>query len=558
MYKDLDIHEETNRIVLFRETLEGSNTLDVFDIGTRQFHFSTSEKYIPLSPRISPTGKEIAFGCMDGKIYSMSLGEGAISPLVDMEGMDSGFTVWAADGSKLCFSSYKDSQTPPNIYALDMNRGEITQYTNCSRCIDRFPQISPCGCYILFTRHHLDEADMPGRAMLLDVSQGKLIQLPQQDGTHYEIGRGCWSADSKHVIVSELSGNDRCLQIYNLTSNSFRSTFAYPELQGGLFFQQEERILVICKKEIFIISMIDGQIEKKFPLPEALSIAPTQRGPAAVLNTDTTAVYFCNEASFVYRVNLLDGNADLITKGIARNQPEKEEHMVVSYDGLHIPVHHYKPGKANDLGVLYVIGGPGERIDDGDPILLKLLDEGYEVISPAYRGCEGYGLDFTNANQGLYGKGDVEDIIACAKDWKIRNANRPLAIVGYSYGGFLTFLSMAHDESPFEKGVTLWGVTALEHLGYHLPRAYPGEPVEKQIAKMKRNPLQQAHLIQRPLLILHGGKDTTSTNEEVIAIQQRIVEQGAVCEVIIYEDGTHGLHNYRKKIFKELISFLDR
>ncbi|MDN4607869.1 S9 family peptidase [Sporosarcina highlanderae] len=557
MFKDLDIHEDTNTIVLFKETPEGSNMLEVVDIDTGQIRFSTSGRYVPLSPRISPTGKEIAFGCMDGKIYSMSLVDGTITPLVDAEGMHSGFGVWSADGSTLCFSSYIDSQTPPDIYTLNMNSGELTQHTNCNRCIDRFPQISPCGQYIVFTRHHLDEPNMPRRAMLLDVTDGRLVQLPQRNDTEIEIDRGCWSGDSKYIIVSELSGDDSCLQIYNVRSNSIQTTISFPDLQGGVFFQREENVLVLCKHEIVVTSMIDGRIEERFHLPDAISIAPTQRGPAAVLNPDETKVYICNEASSVYQLDLMDGEFELIIKDIVQNLSEKEEYKVVSYDGLHIPVHHFKPETAKDLGVLFVIGGPGEQLDDDDPILMKLFNEGYEVIMPAYRGCAGFGQEYQNANKGLYGKGDVEDIISCAKDWKKRNANRPLAIVGYSYGGFLTFLSMAHSEQPFDRGAALWAVTSLEHLGYHLPRAFPSDPVEKQEAMMKRNPLLQTGFIQRPLLILHGGQDTTSTNEEVLTIQQKIEEKGSRCELIIYEDGAHGLKNHRKELFEELLSFLD-
>lgn len=557
MYKDLDVHEDTNTLVLFKETPEGTNMLEVVDSRTGKIRLYTSKGYVPLSPRISPTGKEIAFGCMDGKIYSMSLADGKIIPIVDIDGVRSSFGVWSADGATLCFSGYKDSQTPPNIYTLDMNCGGIIQQTNCNRCIDRFPHISPCSRYIVFTRHQLDEPNMPGRAMLLNVIDGNLVQLPQRDNTHYEIGRGCWSADSEHVIISELSGDERCLQIYHVSSNSFLTNLSYPELQGGIFFQQEEKILAISKHEILVVSMIDGRIEQKIPLPDAVSIAPTQRGPAALLNSESTTIYLCNESSSVYQISLMDGSVDLIVNGIAHLQLEKEKYEIISYDGIHVPVHRFQPENKKELGVLFVVGGPGERIDDNDPILLKLVKEGYEVIAPAYRGCSGYGEEFKNANKGLYGKGDVEDIIACANDWKKLNGDRPLAIVGYSYGGFLTFLSLAHSADLFEKGATLWGVTALEHLGYHLPKAYPSDPEEKQVAKIERNPLHQAAAIKTPLLIVHGGQDTTSTNEEVLEMKRKIEEHGGRCEVIIYEDGAHGLGNHRKELFEELLSFLE-
>src|SRR5690606_31068828 len=91
----------------------------------------------------------------------------------------------------------------------------------------------------------------------------------------------------------------------------------------------------------------------------------------------------------------------------------------------------------------------------------------------------------------------------------------------------------------------------------HLPRAYPIDPEEKLVAKIERNPLHQAAAIKSPLLIVHGGQDTTSSNEEVLEMKLKIEEHGGRCEVIIYEDGAHGLGNHRKEVFKELLSFLE-
>lgn len=124
--------------------------------------------------------------------------------------------------------------------------------------------------------------------------------------------------------------------------------------------------------------------------------------------------------------------------------------------------------------------------------------------------------------------------------------------MGYSYGGYLTLLSMTYEENPFDSAVSLWGVTQLEHLQMHLPKAYPKHPKERNVAKIERNPLKLAYKINKPLLIFHGEKDTTSTTEDVLHIQKQILAHGGTCDVVIFEDDTHGLAKHLHEIFDRI------
>lgn len=194
----------------------------------------------------------------------------------------------------------------------------------------------------------------------------------------------------------------------------------------------------------------------------------------------------------------------------------REEYRVTSRDGRSIPVHRYIPPNPKQLGVLFVFGGPGSEVNPDYHVIQRLLREGYEVISPSYRG----------------------------------------SIAGFSYGGFLTLLAIAQEDAPWDCGVTLWAATRIEHQGLHLPRAYPKDPAEKAKAVVERNPIEQSSRIRKPLLILHGGRDTTSANEEVAAIRRNMTSNGAVCNLVIFEDDTHGLAKNRKEMFRNVFDFL--
>jgi len=94
-------------------------------------------------------------------------------------------------------------------------------------------------------------------------------------------------------------------------------------------------------------------------------------------------------------------------------------------------------------GVVLVHGGPHtcarRRFTPEVPFL---INEGYHVIRPNYRGSEGRGAEFANAIIGDWGGGEQDDIEAAGRwlgDREGVDENR-LAIVGHSYGGYTALL----------------------------------------------------------------------------------------------------------------------
>jgi dipeptidyl aminopeptidase/acylaminoacyl peptidase len=129
-------------------------------------------------------------------------------------------------------------------------------------------------------------------------------------------------------------------------------------------------------------------------------------------------------------------------------------------------------------------------------------------------------------------------------------------VAGYSYGGFLTFLALAQTEIPWAGGIALWSVSELSHLGLHQHRAFPTDAAQQAAARVERSPLQQAGRIRIPLLIFHGALDTAATSEEMKAIRAAVSGQGGECELIIFDDDTHGLMRHRDEIHARVLRFL--
>lgn len=301
-----------------------------------------------------------------------------------------------------------------------------------------------------------------------------------------------------------------------------------------------------------------GEIIQKLRLPNNIPVQETLRGPSVSLSSHSDNMYLLNEESCLFKINKNASFELLFNKEVSNGRRPiftRQEYTVASQDGRQIPVHLFIPKDPKKMGILFVHGGPGERVDDlNDPLLLRLLKEGYEVIVPAYRGCAGYGEEHKNANRGEYGRADVWDLLSVGLDWKIKSDyKRPLACMGYSYGDYLTLIASSFPNIPWDCAITAWGVTRLEYLRFHLPKAYPAE--KRSDAVRERNPLEQSKKISVPLLILHGEKDTTATNRDVISIKKQIQTHEGRCELYIYND-THGLEKHRKEMYEQIFSFL--
>jgi dipeptidyl aminopeptidase/acylaminoacyl peptidase len=557
MFADFDINTKSNTLAVLEYLSDGSKKITVTDIETKKTISEVGNSYISQGPRISPSGEELAF-FGNGKMFVQTLKNQSIRLLSNEPNVHTNFCEWSNDSSSLCFGSFnKSDKTPPTIYYMDTKGQKMVQLTD-SKGVDRFPQWSPSSKYIAFHRQYLHERNQPKSINIIDVDTEESFQIPRKVDTTHEIGRFCWSKDSGRILVKEISDSSPILKVFDLKNKSFVCKIDFPNLVGGIFFPQEDKILVICKNELFITSFPDGKILKKLSLPQHCSIQNTLRGPAAAISHDSEFINFLTSNSCIYRLDL-EGQYDLLLQASEEVLPafEKAEYEVSSRDGRKIPVHHFIPENPKPMGIVFVIGGPGGSVDSKDSVLLRILKEGYEVVAPVYRGCSGYGKEHQKANNGEYGRADVSDVIACSVDWKNKtNQERPLAVIGYSYGGFLTFLSLSNHEAPFDCGITLWGVTRIENLPMHLPKAFPNSSKEKAIAKVERNPLDQAHKISAPLLILHGGQDTTSTNEEIQIIEKQINSHGGICELVIFEDDTHGLAKNRKEMFNHIFTFL--
>lgn len=558
MFRDFDLHPSMGRLVVEGEG-EVQARIVVHDLASGECLGEVPERLLALRPRFSPDGEQVfCFG--NGRIYRHHLTDDTTDTVVDIAGSHASFPALSPDAGALAFSAlelpFEPEERPPRLFLLDLVSGKTEQVAPDHRhSADRFPQWSPTSRSLAFERRLHGPEGISTVVVLADRAGLGTKELSKEPGCNQKIGRSCWSHDGAHILATEsFGGTTRRLAAYHADSGQRVWLLEAPGITGGCFDPYRPRVLCTTDESLGLYEFPSGR------LVAALQLDGPQRraaiGPTVAFDPSEDIVYFVDQVGRVLRWNVADGTTVVVLEDEQQESApyyEMQEYWFTARDGREIPVQLYAPRRPNGKAVLYVQGGPGPEIDPSDPIALRLLDEGYQLIRPAYRGTAGYGDEHARANQGEWGRTDVWDIVDCAIDWATRfdGDSRSLGLAGFSYGGFLTFLASTYPESPWSCAITLYGVTRF------LPRFLALQAEELERAATERSPIARAGDIRVPLLMLHGGRDTTSSTEDVMSIRDAVRDSGIPCELVVFEEDTHGLRLSRPAMFRHMLEFLD-
>src|SRR5262245_20162678 len=113
-----------------------------------------------------------------------------------------------------------------------------------------------------------------------------------------------------------------------------------------------------------------------------------------------------------------------------------------------------KRGDAKLPLIVFVHGGVHSNFNTSNVhILRELIQQGYAVLAPEYRGSSGFGREFWELID--YGGLEVEDVFA-AKQWMLENHDnidpQRVGIIGWSHGGLITLMSLFAHPKDFQVG----------------------------------------------------------------------------------------------------------
>ncbi|MFG2356421.1 prolyl oligopeptidase family serine peptidase [Streptomyces sp. NPDC048521] len=229
----------------------------------------------------------------------------------------------------------------------------------------------------------------------------------------------------------------------------------------------------------------------------------------------------------------------------------------VARDGLALGGWYYRaPGRSPEEPapcVLHLHGGPEEQERPVlDPLYHELLGRGLDVFAPDIRGSSGYGRSFVDADLGAGRFAALDDVADCAAHVVVEGLADPrrLAVMGRSYGGYLTMASLVWHPDLFRTGVAVCGMSDLTTffagtepwIAESAAHKY-GHPERDRALLRALSPMSRVDALRVPVLAVHGEHDTNVPVGESEQFVRAARERGLDAELLLlHEEG----HEFRR------------
>lgn len=230
-----------------------------------------------------------------------------------------------------------------------------------------------------------------------------------------------------------------------------------------------------------------------------------------------------------------------------------EKLRIKARDGLAMDAYLTVPENAAKAPlIVFPHGGPTARDYMAfDPWLQFFVKQGYAVLQVNFRGSEGYGNAFEIAGYKQWGKAMQDDLIdaiaSVSKDARVDTGRS--CMVGASYGGYAALTASFRDAGKFQCFVSISGISDLAAMLQLDGRYNKGLKAVQQVMigdyDTQRPELDKVSAffnqaaIKKPLLLIHGVKDTRVSYKQSEKLYEELKEKGAPVEYLELKDGTH-------------------
>lgn len=249
--------------------------------------------------------------------------------------------------------------------------------------------------------------------------------------------------------------------------------------------------------------------------------------------------------------------------------PQKEFFTFKTSEGIELNGWMMKPAGFNAAAQYPVLqcqySGPGsQEVLDKFSISWEtyMASQGYIVVCVDGRGTGGRGAAFekcTYMNLGVKEARDQVETALYLGSLPYVDKNR-IGIWGWSFGGYMTLMSMSEGTPVFRAGVAVAAVTDWEYYDTIYGERFMRTSRENADGYRSSSAFTRAGKLHGSLLLVHGMADDNVHYQNCAEYAERLVQLGKPFEMQIYTNRNHNIYggNTRLHLYTRLANFFNR
>jgi dipeptidyl-peptidase-4 len=378
-----------------------------------------------------------------------------------------------------------------------------------------------------------------------------------------------WSSERdgfKHLYLYNIDGT----LVSQITSGNWEvdKLEAVNEAEGKLYYSSNER--GTRYRDIYAISL-NGK--DKVLLTEAKGTHKASFSPSRSFYTDTYSSVDMPPAITVYSTKT-GKVAELTTADVSYNKVYamgKSEFLTfTTSDGVSLNAYMIKPpdfDPAKKYPVLfYNYSGPGsqtvkDEFGGGNYFWYQMLAQhGYIIFMLDNRGTGGRGTAFKHLVYKKLGTWEPNDLIEGAKFMAAQpyvDASR-IGIWGWSYGGYMTALTLMKGADYFKVGIAVAPVTSWRFYDDIYTERYMSLPSLNEAGYESSAVLNYTQKLKGKLLLVHGTADDNVHFQNSVKLADKLISENRQFTTMFYPEKNHSIYGgkTRQHLYTMMTNFI--
>ena len=512
-----------------------------------------------------PGGEDVSLSMDRGgneqeQIFLLKKGQATPKNLTDDDSSRNQFGGLTPDGKTLVYASNARSAANFDLCALDVETGEKRILLENQDNYNWPACLSPDGRYLLYNKLR-GESD--NHLWMFDRETGEARDLGTP-GAYAQYTSPCFTHDSKTIFLcTDQDSEFKYLARYDIASGTLTKCWATDWDVEDCALSADDRYLSLLINEDGCDTLkVYDRVRRAF-----VNIPQPPKGVAGYWGMNWSLeghrmLFTLSSASMP--AGLWELDLDSKKLGLVVSFPleevdpdtlvDAELHHYASFDGLTVPYWYFRaPGAQEGPGavLINIHGGPeGQERPMFAPLTQYLLSQGISIVAPNVRGSVGYGKTYTHLDdveKRLDSVRDIDSLVAHLIETGIADKDR-IAVMGGSYGGFMTLSCVARYPKLWACGVDVVGMTNLvtflentsEYRRAHRESEYGSLAHDREVL-YNVSPIAKADDITAPLMVIHGANDPRVPVTEAELIVNSLRNRQVEVKYLRYEDEGHGL-----------------